>query len=1520
MRCSRVALRLLAATFVCLGSSAAFAQVRYVDDSAPGGGDGLAWATAYNDLQTALTAAAGAPGTVTEIRVGQGTYKPTVPVGPQATFQLINGVVIRGGYAGIGAANPDLRDITGTPSILSGDQAGNDSPLTPSGLPPANWGENSYHVVTASNRTATAEIDGFTVTHGYARTGSNPERFGGGIVNYRTDGSTTLGATIRNCTVISNYAEFGGGMLCENGASATVVGCTFIGNRAGQQAGGLYANSTVNTTMVRDCSFLGNNGNVDGGGMYVRQRVTVINSAFSGNTAINGGGMLTLAVQGFFTMTNSTFSGNTASNGAGMYNGSGGPTNFPVINNCIFWGNTASITGNEILNSGSSPTIRHSIVRGSGGSGAWVASFGTNGGGNKDAIPTYVDADGADNVFGTADDDMRLLSGSPAVDAGNNALVPGGVTTDRDGNPRFTNDIFTADTGSGSAPVVDMGAYELVDGDGDLVPDTIDNCVQVPNTSQTNTDGDSRGDACDGCPTDAAKIAPGICGCDVADTDGDTDGYADCVDNCPAVANPTQANADGDPLGDACDPCPFDPNNDADGDTICGDADNCPNIANVDQANADGDSFGDACDPCTDTDGDGFGNPGFAANVCVTDNCPTSANADQADADGDGIGDACDPCTDTDGDGFGNPGFAANTCATDNCPSIANLGQQDADADGIGDACDSCTDTDGDGFGNPGFAANTCADDNCPTVANADQTDADSDGVGDVCDSCTDIDGDGFGNPGFAANTCATDNCPSTANPLQADGDGDGVGDACDNCIEAVNSDQANSDGDNFGDACDNCPAVANNDQTNTDGDSEGDTCDADDDNDGVLDGADNCPLVANADQTDTDGDSLGDACDGDDDGDGTLDATDNCPLLANGDQANADGDDRGDACDNCPTAANNDQADGDGDGKGDACDNCPTIVNADQADADGDQVGDVCDNCPSVANADQADSDSDGKGDACDNCPTVANADQADGDGDGVGDSCDNCPTAANPAQIDGDGDGRGDACDNCPAAANPSQIDADGDTLGDACDACPSDPNNDQDGDAVCGNVDNCPAVANADQADADGDSLGDACDPCPLDPTNDADNDGICGNVDNCPSTPNADQLNTDGDGQGDACDADDDNDGLTDAVEITMRGSGDCPDPLDPDSDADGLTDGAEVGMGFNPCNARPTANATVVQLTSIGATALVRLNGTGSTDADDVFSTLHFTWTVDSAVVCNGTAASCATIDVPMSYGTHNVTVRVTDPANGWHEDTRNVTINPSQLSVFEIEKAKVHFGNNEPKVVKLVGDIGLPYGVNYAELTPTATAEIVVAGQTIAPGSSNSFVVSGNEGKKWKYDGAGPITQFDIDWDGAKFKYNDGNFPIDIKSELISSSQTVLNISYNKKKLGGPVVINFNNQATMNIDNAGNATASVPIDIDKPGKEATVTLPFALLNTSVITISGGVNRTISVGPYLTASVGRYQITAKFNGATFPAGVNTLPRTLSATVSVGTEHYPGTDSLGPTKLDIEGKNWRKDRCD
>jgi hypothetical protein len=78
--------------------------------------------------------------------------------------------------------------------------------------------------------------------------------------------------------------------------------------------------------------------------------------------------------------------------------------------------------------------------------------------------------------------------------------------------------------------------------------------------------------------------------------DGDGDGKEDASDNCPQLVNPDQLDSDGDKLGDACDPEYSITLGDDDGDGKGNAEDNCENVFNPEQADSDGDDLGDACD------------------------------------------------------------------------------------------------------------------------------------------------------------------------------------------------------------------------------------------------------------------------------------------------------------------------------------------------------------------------------------------------------------------------------------------------------------------------------------------------------------------------------------------------------------------------------------------------------------------------------------------------------------------------------------------------------------------------------------------------------------------------------------------------------------------------------------------------------------------------------------------------------------------------------------------------------------
>ena len=132
-----------------------------------------------------------------------------------------------------------------------------------------------------------------------------------------------------------------------------------------------------------------------------------------------------------------TIAGNTAPSGGGVDNVSG----TVIIGNTIVAENTAATSGPDVL--GAFVSHGNNLIGETDGSSGWAGSDLT-GTIVKPLNPLLA----ALSNFGGPTQTMALLPGSPAIDAGNNALIPALVTTDQRGLPRIVNS------------VVDIGAFE----------------------------------------------------------------------------------------------------------------------------------------------------------------------------------------------------------------------------------------------------------------------------------------------------------------------------------------------------------------------------------------------------------------------------------------------------------------------------------------------------------------------------------------------------------------------------------------------------------------------------------------------------------------------------------------------------------------------------------------------------------------------------------------------------------------------------------------------------------------------------------------------------------------------------------------------------------------------------------------------------------------------------------------------------------------------------------------------------
>ena len=240
---------------LCAGVAAA-QEIIYVDAAASGANNGSSWADAYVSLQDALADAGVSPKPV-ELRVAAGIYRPDrgrnqSPGDQQATFTLINGVTIRGGYAGAGQPDPDARDVTLHRSVLSGDLNGDDVEVQDPHrlLNEPTRRDNSRHVVTGSHTDRTAVLDGFVITAGRLTMIHDEDPQGGAGMRVESGSPTII-----DCLFTGNAALGGAtGLFNFGGSEPTLIGCTFSGNDSIHGAAGNLQSSPV----LSNCRFTQN--------------------------------------------------------------------------------------------------------------------------------------------------------------------------------------------------------------------------------------------------------------------------------------------------------------------------------------------------------------------------------------------------------------------------------------------------------------------------------------------------------------------------------------------------------------------------------------------------------------------------------------------------------------------------------------------------------------------------------------------------------------------------------------------------------------------------------------------------------------------------------------------------------------------------------------------------------------------------------------------------------------------------------------------------------------------------------------------------------------------------------------------------------------------------------------------------------------------------------------------------------------------------------------------------------------
>lgn len=282
--------------------------------------------------------------------------------------------------------------------------------------------------------------------------GAWPSYYGGAFFTSSFDKIIISNSLFTNNTNVAGYTS--GAAFASYFGSPTIRNCTFTRNSA--TAGGaifLYGFNGI----IENCKITNNNA-TNGGGIYIGgyNSGKIINTLIVNNTASFRGGGIYLENDNPQSFTNCTVSNNLAQYGGGMACTSNSD---PVIKNCIFWSNSASVSGNEFYldDIASDPKIYYSDV-----SVGPTGFSGTGSGSNYANVyqnnikvdpffvsPTASDGNGAASTYNGLSSNWRILQGSPCINAG----TPGAILSDLpDLDLDLKKRIYNGR--------IDMGAYE----------------------------------------------------------------------------------------------------------------------------------------------------------------------------------------------------------------------------------------------------------------------------------------------------------------------------------------------------------------------------------------------------------------------------------------------------------------------------------------------------------------------------------------------------------------------------------------------------------------------------------------------------------------------------------------------------------------------------------------------------------------------------------------------------------------------------------------------------------------------------------------------------------------------------------------------------------------------------------------------------------------------------------------------------------------------------------------------------